>query len=220
MDADYSRQFQLSGRQQIVYRSLADKSEELAELYESALRILGDGKNPGRVFLAAHSIREMTGDLPKVLDLPIPADQGRLGDKVNALEPFWRRALDSKCQNEGEWAGEIDGALCRLLKALHNFFDWLQNSRPRRREVFTAVFRKTDPSGLVLPEELEKHRVERWLNLHDYFVRVAHRASTTEEELRSQIEGLEQILQEILYPRPSEDLSAIDAILAEEAKDA
>jgi len=30
--------------------------------------------------------------------------------------------------------------------------------------------------------------------LHDYFVRVAHRSSTTEKEFRSSVEELEQIL--------------------------
>jgi hypothetical protein len=89
MDTNYVQQFQLAGRQQLVYQSLAAKSREMAELYESALRILRDDANRGRIFLAAHSIREMTGELPKVLDLPILAEEARLGDKVNSLEPIW-----------------------------------------------------------------------------------------------------------------------------------
>ena len=50
-------QFQMTGRQQLVRRSLTDKSEPVALLYECALRVLGDESNAGRVMLAAHSVR-------------------------------------------------------------------------------------------------------------------------------------------------------------------
>lgn len=211
---------QMTGRQQLVHRSLTERSESVAILYECALQVLGHASNPGRLFLAAHSIREMTNGLPKFLDLPVLAEQGRLGDQVNAIEPIWTGATKSHCHQEGEWAGEIDGPLQKLLQALHKFFQWWKESRPKRRDVAAGLFRQTDPSGLPLPETLEKKRVDRWLALHDYFVRVAHRSSTTEEEFRSSVEELEQILLDSLYRRPSEDLSAIDAILAEETPNA
>src|SRR4051812_31203846 len=89
--------FQMTGRQQVVHRSLTGKSEPVALLYECALRVLADGSNPGRVLLAAHSIREMMGGLPKVLELPVLAEQGRLGDQMNTLEPIWNGAKKSKC---------------------------------------------------------------------------------------------------------------------------
>jgi hypothetical protein len=212
--------FQMTGRQQLVQRSLSEKSEAVAVLYECALRVLAEGSNPGRLFLAAHSIREMTGGLPKYLDLPILAEQGRLGDQVNALETIWVGTAKSQCHNDGAWAGEIDGPLQKLLGALHKFFQWCKDNRPKRRDVAAGLFRSTDPSGLPLPETLETKRVERWLALHDYFVRVAHRSSTSEDEFRSALEELEQILLDSLYRRPSEDFSAIDAILAEETPNA
>jgi hypothetical protein len=65
--------FQFTGRQQTVHVAIAGKNIQLAELYESALRTLHDARNPGRLFLAGHCIREMTDGLPKVLDLPIPS---------------------------------------------------------------------------------------------------------------------------------------------------
>jgi hypothetical protein len=73
---------------------------------------------------------------------------------------------------------------------------------------------------MPLPETLEKKRADRWLALLDFFVRVAHGSSTTLGEFTASLEGLEQILLDNLYRRPSEDLSAIDAILAEELPDA
>ena len=220
MNQGDAQPFQMTGRQQLVYRSLTDKCEPVALLYECSLRVLADDSNPGRVLLAAHSIREMMGGLPKVLELPVLAGQGRLGDRMNALEPIWNGAKKSRCHQEGEWSGEIDGPLQSLLKGLHKFFQWWKDSRPRRRDVATQLFRQTDPAEMPLPETLERKRADRWLALLDFFVRVAHGSSTTLEEFTASLEGLEQILLDNLYRRPSEDLSAIDAILAEELPDA
>jgi hypothetical protein len=212
---DNGEAFQFTGRQQLIHGSLVQKSQEMADLYESALRIYRDDGNPCCLALAAHSIREMIGGLPKVLDLPVLADQGRLGDHVNALEPLWHGAVTSGCHQQGAWAGEIDGPLRKLLQKMHEFFQWWKDSRPKRRVVAAKMFRETDPSGLQLPETLEQQRVKRWLDLHDYFVGVAHRKSTTPEEFATNVEALEQILLDSLYRQPSEDLSAIDRILEE-----
>src|SRR5579872_4684921 len=95
--------FCLTGRQQSVHASLAAKSLDMAALYESGLRALHDGANTGRFFLAAHAIREMTNELPNVMDLPIFADVGKLGDQVNALQDAWNgSAVKSGCHNDGQ----------------------------------------------------------------------------------------------------------------------
>jgi hypothetical protein len=211
--------FRLTGRQQSVHASLAEKSVAMAALYENALRALRDGSNSGRLFLAAHAIREMTNELPSVMDLPIFADQGKLGDQVNALENAWNGAVKSGCHNDGRWSGTIDGQLERWLARVHNFFQWWRGSRPKRRDVAVNFFRQLDPAGLPLPEPLEKQRADRWLELHNYFVRTAHRAPTTAEDFETCLEALEQLLLDSLFRQPSEDLSIIDAIL-KEARDA
>ena len=133
MDRDDATAFQMTGRQQLVYRSLAEKSESLAALYECALRVMWDGSNPGRVLLAAHSIREMMGGLPSVLALPVLAEQGRLGDQVNALEPIWNGAANSRCHRAGEWAGEIGvrGARSVSLRSVPRVTDLLRAQRAR-----------------------------------------------------------------------------------------
>lgn len=206
----------LTGRQQLVLQVLYGIDKALASLYKSALHVLADGSNPKRLVLAAHAVREMMGGLPKFLDLPMLAEQGRLGDQVSALEMAWVNATKSQCHKNGQWAGEIDGPLGKLLEALQKFFQWWKDNRPKRREVTASLFRSTDPSGLPLPKHVEKKRVDRWLELLDYFVRVAHQSSTAEGEFRSALDELEQILLDSFYRRPSEDFSAIDALLAEE----
>ncbi len=211
--------FRLAGRQQRVYASLAAKSLAMAALYENALRALRDGSNSGRFFLAAHAIREMTNGLPSVMDLPIFAEQGKLGDQVNALEDAWSGALKSGCHKDGQWSGTIDKRLEQWLDRVHKFFQWWRHSRPKRRDVAVKLFQHLDPAGLPLPEPLEKQRADRWLELHTYFVRTAHRAPTTAEDFETRLQALEQLLLDNLFRQPSEDLSVIDAIL-KEARDA
>jgi hypothetical protein len=211
-----AKSFRLTGRQNLVHRSLKDLSNELSALYESALRVLMDGSNPQHHALAAHALRELMGRLPKFLDLPVLAVGGRLGDRVRELEPLWTAAEGSACRTRDSWAGEIDGPIRRLLDALDAFFKWWRASRPKRREIAREVFRSTDPAGLILPPALQQRRADRWLDLNDYFVAIAHGRKVDDQEFTNALYDLEQVLLECLYRRPSEDFSAIDALLAEE----
>lgn len=102
VNTDDKQSLQMTDRQNRVYRSLADKSAMLAGLYQAALRVLGNSSDVNSLFLAAHAVREMTNELPKTMDLPVLAEQGRLGDKVSALKPLWKEALGSNCHQEGK----------------------------------------------------------------------------------------------------------------------
>ena len=73
---------------------------------------------------------------------------------------------------------------------------------------------------MPLPQHPEQERAERWLELHGYFVDVAKQSGTTIDEFNKYLDELERIVLDTLYRRPSEDLSAIDAILGEETPDA
>jgi transposase len=210
--------FQFTGRQQLIYDSLTRKSQGTAELYESALRVYWDEGNPSRILLAAHSIREITKNLPKVLQLPV--DTGRLGDHVNALEKVWKKATKSECHQEGKWTGNIDEPLRNLLKSIAELFVWKRENRVERRVATAKMFRSIDPSGMSLPQSLEEERTDGWLDLQDYFIPVAHGKPTTREEFAAKLETLERILVDSLHPTPSVDLSAIDRILEEGAGDA
>lgn len=212
--------FQLTGRQQFLHQSIAQKSPAMGELYESAIRAFQDSTNPGRIFLAAHSIREMTKDLPKVLDVPVLTNHGRMRDWLDAIERSWNGALASACNQGGAWGGEIDPPLRRLLVKLPEFFTWRSESDPKMRDSATALFRRVDPAGRPLPEPLEKRRAERWIELHTYFNAAAHRSPTTEGEFLAKLDELERILMDSVSPQPSEDFSVIDAIFLEDRADA
>jgi len=208
--------FRLTDRQSFVHRSLEDLNPELSKLYESALRVLQDGSNPRRHALAAHALRELMRRVPKSLNLPTLADAGRLGDRVSALELIWKATKGSTCRKGDSWAGEIDRPLSKLLHELEAFFEWWRESMPNRRELAGKFFRGTDPAGLNLPPVLQERRAARWLELNGYFVATAHGGRWDDRKFTSALCELEQVLLECLYRRPSEDFSAIDALLAEE----
>jgi hypothetical protein len=218
--SDNRAPFQFTGRQQLIYGSLIQKSQGLADLYEAGLRVYWNERYPARLILAAHSVRELIDGLPKAFDLPIPVNPALITDQVNALEAIWGNALRSGCHQNGEWTGTIDGPLRKLLQKLRDLFEWLKVNRPKRSLVAAQMFRSTDPSGLSLPETLEQPRVKAWQELRRYFNNTAHGESTTVEEFGASVETLENILLESLCRTPSVDLSAIDRILEEGASDA
>jgi hypothetical protein len=177
---------------------------------------LGNSPDGASLFLAAHAVREMMNELPKTMDLPTFAGQVRLGDKMSAFEPQWKRARRSRCNQDGKWFGEIDDILRQLLTDLDELLQWWIESRPKRKDLAKQVFKLADPAGLRLPEPLESIRAQRWLDALQYFISVAHRAPTTVSQFESRLGELEQIILDALFRRPSVDFSAIDAILSEE----
>jgi len=80
MNPNDAQPFEMTGRQQLVYRSLTDKSQTVALLYECSLRVLADGSNPSHVLLAAHSIREMMAALPRFWICPFSPTKEELAD--------------------------------------------------------------------------------------------------------------------------------------------
>jgi hypothetical protein len=211
--------FQPTGRQQLLCQLLTLKSPAMGELFDFAIRTFQEYGPPG-IFLAAHSIREMTKDLPKVLDVPVLTDHGRMRDRLDALEKSWNSALASECNKGGTWTGEIDPPVRRLLVKLPVFFQWRSESEPKMRDSARALFQRIDPAGRPLPEPLEKQRADRWIELHTYFNATAHRSPTTEAEFLAKLDELERMLMDSLGPQPSEDFSVIDAIFLEDRADA
>ncbi len=212
--------FQLTGHQRKLQVSLAQRNQTLGDLYEAACRVYADELLPSRLALAAHALRELTGGLPVALDLPIPVNPAYITEQVDILEPFWMRALSSGCHQNGEWIGTIDLPVRSLLKQVHRLFEWLRVNRPKRREVAREMFRKMDPYGLQLPEELVDLRYKTWKDLVRYFNNTAHGEPTTVQEFGTNLEALERLLIDNLSRTPSVDLSVIDSILAEESGDA
>ena len=184
---------------------LARKDPAVADLYQCALRTLLDPDNTGRIFLAAHAIREMMNSLLNVKDAP-SAGTERFGEQFRNFLPLWDRAQKSKCHQSGHWVGSIDNPLTKLLTRLDNLVRWWHEHRPKHRDGVVAFFRGADPAGKPLPEILENERAQRWIDLRNYFVDTAHRnRSPGDTDFQDHLRNLEQILVDNLYRSPSVD---------------
>ena len=210
----------LSGKQSLVFRSLAERSERVAVLYRDGLMALQQGGPADRFYSAGHAIRLFMHDLPTVFDLPTLGSLPQLSNKVRALDPVWDTACQSSCRVDGGWQGEIDALLAKLLAALEEFFSWRKDQLPKKQQITEEVFRWSDLAPAGLPSDLFERRTKRWLKLYGYFSSVAHLSSTTLDEFQNRLTEIEEIVLSCLYRQPSETVAEIDAILAEEEADA
>ena len=111
----------LSGQQRSLLLAFERLDPKLARMYLGALRVLADEANPDAMPLAAHTLREIMEKLPESLDVPLKASAGALSNlRVAGLLPIWQKAVNrSSCHSNGEWQGQLDGPLERLLKRLN-----------------------------------------------------------------------------------------------------
>ncbi len=206
----------MTGRQSLVFRSLGERSEDIATLYRDGILAFQQRGAVDSFYSAGHAIRLFMHDMPTIFDLPTLGSLPQLSNKVRDLDPVWKRACQSSCRVDGGWKGEIDALLGKLLSALEEFFSWRQDQIPKKQQIAEEVFRRSDPGPAALPSDLFERRAKRWLKLFGYFSSVAHLGSTTVAEFQERLDEVEEIVLSCLYRQPSETFAEIDAILAEE----
>src|SRR5581483_10884295 len=103
----------------------------------------------------------------------------------------WKKAREGKCFVDGTWKGVIDQALEKALKTVDELLVWHEENRQQRNAVAKGFFRKSDPSSLELPAKLQDDRAREWTLLHNFFVGVAHGATTAEADFNARLEQLE-----------------------------
>src|SRR5262245_20305523 len=79
----------LTSRQRTVYEALVEREPKLGAIYLGAMAVLAQDQNPERFVQCAHSLRELVEKLPRYLDMSVPDEQARLGDKLQQLAPLW-----------------------------------------------------------------------------------------------------------------------------------
>jgi len=211
----------LDAQQIACYKALQEKSSYIAGMYIGTLRVMRQEDNPDKLPQAAHSIRELMEKLPGVLDVPMQATKETLKSKVRELEDEWKKVITNKgCNDNGEWTGEIGGALQKFLKKTEKFFEWIVEHHPRRRNEYTEALRAMDNSNISLPEPLEVLSVKRWEEMLDFFQKVAHhRSFPSSEEFTQRLNALEEFILERLVPRTFDNFKIIDEIIAEGERD-
>jgi hypothetical protein len=186
-------------------------------MYFGALVALTHTENPDHLAQSAHSIRELLEKIPAFLDVQTRAHQESLGSKVRELEDSWQTATQrSASYDDGNWNGEIDRPLSKLLDKFQQFFDWFSEHRPRRRAEVAATLHRLDGSDHTLPTPLEELEIERWMRIRDFLQAVAHhRKQPTRDEFEGWLDALERFLLDRLDPRTFADFDTIDEIIEE-----
>jgi hypothetical protein len=207
----------LSGQQRALYQALSEKDDKLARMYSGALTVLGQSQNGDRLALAAHGLRELMEKFPLVLGIEIKAQKESLKAKVIELQECWDDGLkQTQCFREGQWDGDVDVPLKKVLVRISSFFQWLEGHNPRRKEEFINTIRQIDISGRRLPRLLEDLNAEAWEGKRDFFQAVAHhRKYPDDNEFIQWLNALELFLLERLHPRTFADFDLLDEIIGE-----
>jgi hypothetical protein len=209
----------LPSQQLALYRALSGVGESLVgerlgACYLGALAALAEPRNPDRRAQAAHSIREMMDMLPEAVDVRLEALREKLGNEAAKLEKAWQGAQKSGSLQEGSWEGEIDGPLKKFLLQAGAFYTWKEQHQPRRRVEFSMVLVELNVTGNPPPKVLQELNVKAWIEMHDYFVTVAHHGGNIDlAEFDGWVDALERTILNLLSPRTFADFDAIDAIL-------
>jgi hypothetical protein len=205
----------LGGSRRVLHQALGRKSAPWGIMYRAALQAIGRVDDPEGLHVAAYELRELMVALPKRLDVPMPAHNERMGDKVRALAERWTRTTArSACRNGDTWQGEIDEVLRVFLTGISEFFTWLTANNPRRKDEAAEALKRLDPTGRPLPRPLASIRVDEWNELLGYFNGVAHHNVTPDrDEFLRYVEALERFLLDHLEPRTFEAFDQIDQLL-------
>ena len=164
----------LTGKQFLVFQSVAERNADVAALYRDGIEALNRDAARGRFYPAGHAIRLFMHDLPSLFDLPTLGSLPQLSNKVRDLDPVWDAACQSSCRVDRSWHGEIDAPLARLLTALEEFFSWRKALLPKKQQITEEVLRRSDPAPAGLPADLYERRAKQWVKLYGYFSSVAH----------------------------------------------
>jgi hypothetical protein len=191
----------LDDRQQRIIEWLSEEHQDLASLYESALFFLNNslmtGNERTRLSLICHSMRELVNRLPDAFGIPSP--DGARSDYSNQYQLLSDIAV--KYPNLDLLASiEYVPVPQELAVALENL---IANSK-------VANIRRVDQLAAMLTEDQNSRHpvVKEWKKLSQFFVEWAHlsRAQSlianlpTEDELRSQIRSVEEIIYGIVAP--------------------
>jgi len=201
----------LSSVQVALLGVLIDKSEAVGAMYVGALMARATEDNPDHLSQACHSLRELIDNFPKYFDVPVEPS-GRLGDQTSALHERWKR--EPRVKNGGS-----EPITEKFIQKLSEFFQWIDENFPKRREVARRTIRELDASGRSLPRPIEDLRAEEWLAIRDFFVRSTHHGTCSLGDFDAWLDELESFVLGLTKPRTFDNADAIDALIQEGESD-
>lgn len=190
---------------------LVEKSEAVAAMYIGAIMTRAAEDNPEHLSQACHSLRELIDNLPKYFDVPVEPS-GRLGDQTNALHQRWKR--EPRVKN-----ATSEPLTEKFVLKLSEFFKWIEENFPKRKEVARITIRELDASGRSLPRPIEDLRAQEWLAIRDFFVGSTHHGTCSLEDFDTWLDELESFVLGLTKPRTFDNADAIDALILEGESD-
>jgi hypothetical protein len=208
---------ELEPHQNALLRELNSKDTLLGDIYLGSLRVMADGANPDRYHLAGHGFRELLNRLPDQLGISSKELKISMGSKIFSLRDSWEKFISQLNHSDSMnmWGTNINPSLRRFLNAAEDFFSWLDEHRPKRRQVIEQTINEFEYSLLGLPDPIKSLRIDEWMKYHDYFVEAAHHRPLDPEIFKSYQYNFEIYLLDRFRPRTFEDISEIDELIKE-----
>lgn len=209
--------FKLTSTQDSLRAALERKCPRLAAWFLAAIGVMNDATNSDRLAQAAHSIREVIDKFPECAGQSTIDKAGSAAETVHKIRAKLDKLASSSIAAKMNWYGEIDVELREALIEIKSMVDEFAAAGRPRREQIGDVFRSLMLDGNAIPEVHQRNNVEAWLNSYGYFSRIAHHGvhNVDEKEFRANVETFEKLAGAQLVPTPTDDMEAIDRLIAE-----
>lgn len=207
---------ELSGRQRSLYEALADKSDDLAAMYQGALQVLQSPSTVDRFAMAAHNLREVMEKLPRYIDVP-KKESFNLKEAVFELEHQLEDVQEKSDSYDGEeWDGEIENSLSGFLESVELMFARNREHNPKKRERYEEMLGRLDPSATSVSERKRERLFDEWKELRGFFLGVCHHGRETDiDEFTEYLERLERHMLARLRPQTFKTQDTLDKIINE-----
>ena len=209
----------LPSKSQTLYTELNTKSKELGRMFLGIWLALRNEDNPEALVQAAHSARELIEKSPKFLPqfsskLPLEIKSNSLEKPVRDLCIQWYVQDIISRKSKGSYVGEIDANINRVLAEVEKLTKVALNIKPLRRTQMQEMIKNLDLSSRPLSDYITNNQVARFMELKPEFNNIAHhRFKITREDFEKKVAELENLLLDLLNPRPLRGLDKIDELI-------
>jgi hypothetical protein len=183
----------------------------LARVYEGHLAALVL-QHPERLVMAAHQMREFVEAAPHI----VRADWKTTGrgardhllKRVRDMEKEWSRLAPGGAPNQVSCV-ELSGSA-------EEFFVWLREDFPSRKQGPLEMVRKLRPEAPELPDHADRLFADDWCEHQEYFEGVSHhRIGTSDDEFSTRVTLVTRLLLDRMRPKHVAAVVEIERVIAE-----
>jgi hypothetical protein len=156
----------------------------LGELYEGALKMVIDGKLPGRTRFVAHAVREIRNRLPDVIAGTITGGRVQYPGRLDAMAEEWKKAgfsVDGSPPTIVTGQQDLPSADVPIpLRLFLNVASLIRDhtkAREKPLEAALRLFGAISPANQQLRDNL-RPTIQQWLDVTEWFVKRVHDSGT------------------------------------------